>query len=88
MSLAAVAEHIGNPDIALAIDVDAVRKHQHPGAKAPQQLSVRVELQDRIERRSNAGKGHAGWDPIRWACFPATLGDPYRAAVGIDSNGA
>jgi hypothetical protein len=45
---------VGHPYVAVAIDEDAVRKEQQPGAEALHELSRRVEFQDRRQVRSRA----------------------------------
>ena len=59
MTLAVLAEAVGEPDIAVAIDMDAVRKDGEAGAETLHQPAGCVELEDRIELRAFAGKGHA-----------------------------
>ena len=50
MALAIQAVGIGNPHIALMVDRDSVRKHEHACAEARQQLAGWIEVQDRRQR--------------------------------------
>ena len=48
----AVALRVGDPDVAVVVDVQAVRQHEEPGAEAGEPLAgVPVVLQDRIDGR-------------------------------------
>src|SRR6185295_1263114 len=67
---------VGHPDIALAIDMDAVRPHEHATAEASDLLPLIVEQMDRV----GLGAETAGRDPRR-----ATVGGPYRLAIAINS---
>jgi hypothetical protein len=59
MALRAAPLTVGDPDIALAIDVNAVGKHEHSGAKRFHELTQSIEFQDRIEIGTVAGVGAA-----------------------------
>ena len=50
---------VGDPDVAVAVDVDPVRPDEHAGAKALDHLARRIELQDRRDGRSDAVVGAA-----------------------------
>ena len=50
---------IGHPDVAVLVDVKTVREVEQPGAELPEQLARGVEVQNRIELRSDAGVGAA-----------------------------
>ena len=67
---------IGHPDVPVAIDVNAVREVQDPGAERFHQVAVRVELQDRRQARTGA------------RVLLATLRDPDAHAVAIDLDRA
>src|SRR6185503_17387248 len=67
---------VGHPDVAVPVDVDAVREDHHPRAEALDQRAAAVELQDRIQRRAETG--------VR----AAALTDPDRLAVLVDVDGA
>ena len=46
-----VAGEVGDPDVAVLVDVDAVRRHHHALADVRQHLAgVAIELEDRIDR--------------------------------------
>ena len=84
--LHSAAEAVGDPDIAVAVDVHAVRENEHAGAEALHQLAGRVELQNRIEVRAVAIEYFAFAhlrgrnEPLRTASF----GYPDAAAVTVD----
>jgi hypothetical protein len=65
---------VGNPDIAVAIDVDAVRTDEHPRPKALDRLPRGVELQNGSDRRPDA------------VVRPASLEDPDAGAVAVDGD--
>ena len=77
-----VVVRVGHPDVAVAIDVDAVRERDHAGAEALHELAGRVELQHGIERRHRAGRR------IGAAVHAAALAHPDRSAVLVDLDGA
>ena len=54
-----------DPDVAVAIDVDAVRKDEHARAEALHQLAGRIELQHRIEIGTAAAERLRGIDARR-----------------------
>src|SRR4051812_20614625 len=70
------ARAIGDPHVAIAIDRDAVRRLDQPSAEALHEISVLVELEDRIERRAYT------------VVDPAALGDPDARAILVDIHGA
>src|SRR5262252_1828063 len=74
MAFAVLALGVGNPDVAVAVDKNSVRKHEHSGTETFHQVSGSVELEHGSEIRAAAGVG------------PATLGDPDTGAVGIDRD--
>src|SRR5205085_6676835 len=49
MPLALDADAVGDPDIAVAIDVQAVREDQHSGAEALDQLAGGIEFENRVK---------------------------------------
>src|SRR5437660_3395983 len=67
---------IGHPDVAIAIDVNAVRRRDHAGAEMRDQVPVGVELENRVERRAHA--------TVR----ATPLGDPDARAILVDVDGA
>src|SRR5262249_14584643 len=69
---------VGDPDVAVAIDEDAVRRDYHPGAETLHELARRIELQDRIDGRRLEAPTVAA----------AALGDPDAAAVLVDVDRA
>src|SRR6185503_10711635 len=73
---------VRDPDVAVAIDVDAVRKHEHPGAEALDELARRIELEHDVDFRELA-RG-----TIEAAVGAAPLCDPDGLAVLVDINGA
>src|SRR5215475_13019711 len=48
-NLAVLALGVGSPDVAVAVDKDTVRKHEHSGAEALHKISRSVEFEHRIE---------------------------------------
>src|SRR5262249_7480480 len=50
LSLAAADAVVGHPDESFRVDADLVRADEQPGAEALEELSGRIELQNRIER--------------------------------------
>ena len=73
--LAAFGQAVGNPDIVLGVDIDAVRIDDGAVTEAFHQLSVRSEFQDRVF----VGMRHAA---IIGAF--ATVEDPDAFAVAVD----
>jgi len=73
---------VGHPDVAVLIDVDAVREDQQPRAEALDELPGRVELQHRRQIRHLAGGA------IEAAVLAAAFRDPDRLAVLVDVDGA
>ena len=67
---------IGDPDVALAVDVHAVRPQDLSRAEALHDLAVRIELDDRVDVRTGARVG------------AAAIAGPDVLAVGIDVDGA
>ena len=72
VALAVLALRVGHPHIAIAVDVDAVRKHEHAGAETLQIIAGLIELDDR--RHIRAGAGAAA----------AALEHPHAPAIRID----
>src|SRR6185369_4859116 len=68
---------VAHPDVAVAIDMDAVRPHEHAAAEAPDFLALIVEQMDRVGLSAKT----AGRDPRR-----AAVGGPYRLAVAINGD--
>lgn len=66
---------IGDPHVAVVVDIDPVRPRDHPAAEAAQQVPLLVEEQDRVDVRVDAGVS------------PATLRDP-DVPVQRDLDGA
>ena len=77
-----VALTVGHPDVAVAIDVDAVREDEHALAEARDHLAALVELEDGLERR------HFILGAIPAGIRRAPLGDPDAAAVLVDVDRA
>src|SRR4029079_3947981 len=50
---------VDNPDVAGGVELEAVRKHEHPLAEAAQELSGGIELQNGIDIRIGARVGTA-----------------------------
>src|SRR6185503_19024594 len=76
MALVAAAEPVGHPDIAVAVDMQAMGEQQQARAEALQQLAGAVEFEDRVKRRAVAGKWPRRID-ARWrARFAAAFADP------------
>ena len=46
---------VDDPDVAVGVELDSVRKDELPGAEAANQLAGRIELQDRIDGGLGAG---------------------------------
>src|SRR6266850_5543239 len=67
---------IGDPDVALAIDMNAVRRRDQSRAKVRDQIPVGVEFQNRIKRRADAAVG------------ATPLANPDTGAVPIDVDRA
>src|SRR5207249_10761630 len=68
---------VGHPDIAVAIDMDAMRPYEHAAAEAPHFLALLIEQVDRI----GLGAETARRGPGR-----AAIGRPHRLAVAIDGD--
>ena len=68
---------VRHPHVSVAIDMDAVRPHEHSAAEAPDLLARRVEKMDRV----GLGAETAGLDPRR-----ATVGRPHGLAVPVDGD--
>ena len=77
-----VAGKVGNPDIALRVDVNAVREHEHACTEAGDQLAGLIELEDDVVRRGLAGRRV----PARVGA--AALGHPDELAVRRDVDRA
>jgi hypothetical protein len=73
---------VGHPDVALAIDIDAVRPDEHAAAKAGHDLAVRAELHNRVGLRVAALVAEAG----RILEAVAANHRPDMAAVAIDRH--
>ena len=54
VTLAVFSIGVRNEDIALAVDVDAVREYEEPRAEASHELAGRIELEDRRQARAGA----------------------------------
>src|SRR4051812_16316743 len=70
------ARAVRHPDVAVAIDGDAMRGLDHTRAEALHKLSILVELENWIEGRPDTGVG------------AAALADPDALAVLVDGDGA
>ncbi len=77
-----VALTVGDPHVAVTIDVNAVREHEHALAEARHHLAVRIELEHGVERR------HLALRAIPAAVGLAALGNPDAAAVLVDIDRA
>src|SRR5690606_166626 len=73
-----VVTAVGDPYVALEVDMDAVRPHDHALAEADNHVAVAVELHDRIQYALDAGADVAA----------AALGNPDADAVRVDVHGA
>src|SRR5262249_54236072 len=69
---------IGHPCVFVAVNEQAMREHDDPGAEALNQLAVFVEVQDRIEIR------HLPRRRVVAAVCAAAIEDPHRFAIAID----
>src|SRR5688572_1852863 len=69
-------QSVDDPHVPLPVDVNAVRKDEHLGAEAPDELSRRIELHYDGQVRSDARVG------------AAAIGDPDRLAVDVRLDGA
>src|ERR1700722_10612472 len=56
MALAVLADAVGDPDVAVGIDGEAVGQHEQPRAERLHELARGVEFEDRIEVRTVAGE--------------------------------
>ena len=65
------ALRVGDPDVALRIDVQSVRLDHEPGPEAGDEVALRVELEHRVEVEPGAGVA------------AAALGDPDVAPVPV-----
>ena len=68
---------VGHPHIAIAIDMDAVRPHEHPAAKAPDLLPRLIEMVDRVRLGAETARGR----PRR-----ASVGRPHGLAIPVDGH--
>src|SRR5262245_55013565 len=59
VALAVLAEPVGDPHVALAVDGEAMRKKEEPGAEALHQRAGGIELEDRWQARAVAGERRA-----------------------------
>src|SRR3954470_3432455 len=73
---------VGDPHVAVAIDMDAVREDQHAGGEAFHQLAAGVEFHHRRDVHDLAGRA------IETAVQAAALRYPDRLAVLVDVDGA
>src|SRR5689334_1896186 len=72
LALAALRNRVGDPDVAVAIDMEAVRIVHHAAAELDLHVAVGVELHDWIERRATTVQRGAA------------VKCPQALAVGID----
>jgi hypothetical protein len=88
LPLGAAADAVGDPDITLEVDRQAVREHEHPGAELLHQFAGGIELQDRIEIRTVAVEDLALAHLRRRdeTLRAAALRDPDAAAVTVDAD--
>ena len=68
---------VGHPHISISIDMDAVRPHEHPAAKAPDLLARLIEFVDWIRFGTETTRG----GPRR-----ASVGCPHGLAVAVDGD--
>src|SRR5215510_6041401 len=68
---------VGHPDIAVAVDMDAMRPYEHAAAEAPDFLALIVEQVDRV----GLGAETARCSPRR-----AAVGRPYGLAIAINGD--
>src|ERR1051326_3202709 len=68
---------VGNPDIAVLVDMNAVRPDEQSGAKAFDLLAVLVEMVNRVDVRAEAARHRSG---------RAAVGRPNRFAVLVDGD--
>ena len=69
---------VGDPHVAIPIDMDPVWRHDHARAEASDQFARGVEQQNGIDRG-------VGWTP---AVPAASFRDPNRSAIFVDVDGA
>src|SRR5207237_173047 len=75
--LGARSARVGYPHISISIDMDAMRPHEHPAAKAPDLLPGLIEVVDRV----GFGAETAWSRPGR-----ASVGGPHGFAVTVDGH--
>ncbi len=68
---------VGHPHISIAVDVDAVRPHEHPSAKAPDLLPRLIELVNGVGLRP---------ETTRSGSRGTTVGRPHGLAVAVDGH--
>src|SRR4030095_11082597 len=68
---------IGYPHIAVSIDVDAMRPHEHPSAETPDLFPRLIEMVNRVR----FGAETAGCRSRR-----ASIGRPHRLAIAVDGH--
>src|SRR6185312_16636239 len=78
----AIILSVRNPDIAVAVDIDAVREDEQAGAERRHQLSVHVEFHYRGQ------VGHGAGLAIQAAILTAALCYPDRLAIAVDFHRA
>ena len=71
-ALAVLAALVGHPDVALAVDAEAMREVEHAAAEALHEFAGRIELHDRRDSRLSA------------VVRAAAVEDPDALAVAID----
>ena len=75
--LRARRSRVRHPHISISIDMDAVRPHEHPAAKAPDLLPRLIEMVDRVRFGAETARG----GPWR-----ASVGRPHGPAVAVDGH--
>src|SRR6266850_4414 len=66
-----------HPHISVSIDMDAMRPHEHPSAKAPDLLPSLIEMVDWVRFRAEAARDGPG---------RASIGGPHRFAIPVDGH--
>ena len=88
VALSVLAEPVGDPDIAIAVDMQAMREKQQPLAERLHQLARRIEFEDRRQVRSVTGERGPRFHERGRSERSAPLGHPDTGPVGIDIHAA
>ncbi len=86
VTLAIPSKPVGHPDIAVTIDVEAMRKDEQPRTEALHQLAGSIEFEDRVEVRAIAGEWNPWFHARRQRSFATSIGYPDATSVGIDTD--